>query len=262
MEIWTVANQKGGVGKTTTAITLAGLLAEQGRRVLLVDMDPHGSLSAYFGHNPDQQSLSSYTLFEQRESLNPNLVLSTCKPTDLDSVRVIPASMALATLERQAIGRDGMGLVIGKALAMISSNIDVAIIDSPPLLGVLLVNAIAACEKLVIPVQTEYLALKGLERMLHTLEMMARSRKSRLQPVILPTMFDRRTQASVSSLRQLRNQYGDQVFPGKIPVDTRFRDASKMGRFPHRMNPVGHGVTDYRQFLKWFAGSAPLEQVS
>ncbi|MBB3168397.1 AAA family ATPase [Simiduia aestuariiviva] len=264
MEIWSVANQKGGVGKTTTAVTLAGLLAEQGKRVLLVDLDPHGSLSSYFGQDPDHQAKGAYTLFQQKDELSADELRTLLCNTPIESAYLLPASTALATLERQAIGRDGMGLVVGKALKLMSSIVDIAIIDSPPLLGILLVNALAACDRLVIPVQTEFLALKGLERMTHTLTMMARSRNRALNFAIVPTMFDRRTQASVASLRHLRNHYGDNVFPGRIPVDTKFRDASKAGQYPHVFSPDSHGIDAYRQCLKWLQGQgqASLEQVS
>ncbi|WP_390594938.1 ParA family protein [Simiduia litorea] len=264
MEVWTVANQKGGVGKTTSAITLAGLAAASGKRVLLVDIDPHGSLSSYFGKDPDHQALGSYSLFQYKDKLSQEFVQSLLLPTPMPNVSMMPSSTALATLERQAIGKDGLGLVLGKALGLISSTIDIAIIDSPPLLGILLVNALAACDKLLIPVQTEFLALKGLERMTHTLKMMSRSRPKAIEYAILPTMYDRRTQASVSSLRHLRNHYGELVFPGRIPVDTKFRDASKVGQFPHVFSAESHGVDAYRQCLKWFLTiKAPnLEHVS
>lgn len=264
VEVWTVANQKGGVGKTTSAITLAGLAAASGKRVLLVDIDPHGSLSSYFGRDPDHQELSSYSLFQHKDKLTKAMVETLLQTTPMANVSMMPASTALATLERQAIGKDGMGLVLGKGLGLISSTIDLAIIDSPPLLGILLVNALAACDKLLIPVQTEFLALKGLERMTHTLKMMSRSRPKAIDFAILPTMYDRRTQASVTSLRYLRNHYGDLVFPGRIPVDTKFRDASKVGQFPHEFSTDSHGVDAYRQCLKWFANikSPNLEHVS
>jgi len=251
LQVWTVANQKGGVGKTTTSVALGGLAAEQGMRVLLLDLDPHGSLSAYFRQDPDAQHLSSFTLFQEREALTAASVRRLIVATAYDNLSVLPAATALATLERQAIGQDGMGLVVSRALAKIADDYDLAIIDSPPLLGVLMINALAACQQLVIPVQTEYLALKGLERMVHTLEMMGRSRKSTLDYTIAPTMFDRRTQASVSSLRVIRNNYPDQAWSGKIPIDTKFRDASKAGVPPHLYDPNSRGVAAYGSLLKF-----------
>lgn len=251
MQVWTVANQKGGVGKTTTSVSLAGLAAEAGLRVLLVDLDPHGSLSCYFRQNPDTLSIGSFNLFQERKQLSRDLVIQQVVNTAFQNISLIPSSTALATLERQAIGQDGMGLVISRSLALVADDYDLVIIDSPPLLGVLMINALAACRLLIAPVQTEYLALKGLERMVHTLEMMGRSRKKPLDYVVVPTMFDRRTQASTSSLRVIRNGYRDKVWPGKIPVDTKLRDASKAGVPPHLFQPDSRSVEAYRSLYKW-----------
>ncbi|MFT5084869.1 MAG: chromosome partitioning protein [Lentisphaeria bacterium] len=245
LQVWTVANQKGGVGKTTTSVALGGIAAEAGHRVLLVDLDPHGSLTSYFRLDPDSLESSTFTLFEQRKLLSMATITPLIHPTSYANISFIPASTALATLERQCIG-DGMGLVISRALAIVASQFDLVVIDCPPQLGVLMINALAACNELLIPVQTEFLAIKGLERMLHTLAMLSKSRKHELSYTIVATMFDRRTQASVSSLRAIRNSYGDQVWSGKIPIDTRFRDASKAGVPPHLYEAGARGVEAYR----------------
>jgi chromosome partitioning protein len=250
MHVWAVANQKGGVGKTTTAVALAGLVAEQGQRVLILDLDPHGSLSSYFGQNADTCQRSSYTLFEQHKTLTRDTVEPLIHQTNVPGLEFIPASTALATLERQAIGKDGLGLVVTKTAALVKEKYDLVVIDSPPILGVLMINALAACNHLIIPVQTEFLAIKGLERMVHTLAMLNRSRKHSLEYTIVPTMFDRRTQASVISLRAIKNDYMDNAWPGKIPVDTRLRDASKAGIVPHEYDPGGRAVSAYQSLLK------------
>lgn len=250
MLVWTVANQKGGVGKTTTAVTLAGLAAEQGKRVLMVDLDPHGSLTSYFGENADTCSTTTYTLFEHNRSLTYQSVTDVIHHTKYDGLDFIPASTALATLERQAIGKDGLGLVMTKTAELVSKDYDLMVMDSPPLLGVLMINALAACEQLIIPVQTEFLAIKGLERMVHTLEMLGRSRKKALPYIIVPTMFDRRTQASMGSLRQIKNQFSEHAWAGKIPVDTRLRDASRAGIPAPAFDPEGRAVTAYRSLMK------------
>lgn len=255
MQVWAVANQKGGVGKTTTAVALAGLAASRGKRVLLVDLDPHGSLTSYFRLNPDALPSSTFTLFQERKKLSTSLVGQLVVPTDYQRLSLLPASTALATLERQAIGHDGMGLVIAKALAQLWDDFDLAVLDCPPQLGVLMVNALAACQQLIIPVQTEFLALKGLERILHTLQMMRRSQSRELPFAIVPTLFDRRTQASVSSLRSLRNTYGEQVWPGAIPVDTKLRDASRAGVPPHLFAPNSRGVEAYLSLLNYLSSS-------
>jgi chromosome partitioning protein len=251
VRILAIANQKGGVGKTTTTVALGGLIASAGHRVLLLDIDPHGSLSTWFGIDPDSQALSSYTLFQERKELSLASVKRLVLPTQFANIDVIPATTALATLERQAIGQDGMGLVLSRVMALLADSYDYALIDTPPLLGVLMVNALAACQHLVVPVQTEFLALKGLERMVNTLNMMSRSRKKTLEYTVVPVMFDRRTQASVTSLRTIRNTYPQQSWPGYIPVDTRFRDASKAGIPPHVFDPTSRGVEAYSSLWHW-----------
>ncbi|MES2819718.1 MAG: ParA family protein [Pseudomonadota bacterium] len=250
MRVWAVANQKGGVGKTTTAIALAGLLADAGKRVVMVDLDPHGSMTSYFGHDPDALEHSAFDLFQHQGSVPEGLPAQLLLPTGNANIALLPASTALATLERQSPGKSGLGLVIAKSLAQLWQDYDHALIDSPPLLGVLMVNALAASQQLVIPVQTEFLAVKGLERMVNTLAMINRSRKQALPYTIVPTLFDRRTQASMSTLRLLRNTYPHHLWPAYIPVDTRLRDASRAGLVPSQLDGSSRGVLAYRALLK------------
>jgi len=260
LHVLTIANQKGGVGKTTTTVALGGLAAEQGLRVLLLDLDPQGSLTSYFRKDPDAMELSVFTLFQERKELSYASVKRLIQVTDFPNIEVLPSSPALAALERQAIGQDGMGLVLNRALAQVCDDYDLVLIDTPPLLGILMVNALAACQHLLIPVQTEFLALKGLERMVATLKMMGKSRKRLLSYTILPVMFDRRTQASVGSLRTIRNTYPEQVWPGHVPVDTKLRDVSKAGLPPHQYDAETRGVEAYRSLLKFVQQHLAREQ--
>lgn len=248
MRVWAVANQKGGVGKTTTAVTLGGLLAERGQRVLLLDLDPHGSMTSYFGYDPDTLQNSSFHLFNDQD-LSSNEVKSLLLKTSCEGMTLLPSSMALATVERRAAA-EGMGLKTSRALAQIWDDFDYVLIDSPPVLGALMINALAASERLLVPVQTEFLALKGLERMIRTITMVTRSLKKELNYIIVPTMFDRRTQASVGALRELRNTYTDTIWPSMIPIDTRFRDASREGKPVSQYQANCRGACAYRSLLK------------
>ena len=262
MRVWAVANQKGGVGKTTTSIALAGLLADAGKRVVVVDLDPHGSMTSYFGQDPDALEHSAYDLFLHQGTVPQGLPQRLLLPTSHERIKLLPASTALATLERQSPGQSGLGLVIAKRLAQLWGEFDHAVIDSPPLLGILMVNALAASQQLVIPVQTEFLAVKGLERMVSTLAMINRSRKQALPYLIVPTLFDRRTQASMSTLRALRNSYPEQLWPAYIPVDTRLRDASRAGLTPSQFDPNCRAVLAYRALLKHLLALQPTAQVA
>lgn len=250
MKVWAIANQKGGVGKTTTTVTLAGLLAQRGYRTLLVDIDPHGSLTSYFGYSPEGADLGVYSLFGDGAVPPESLV----KPTRFQNIHVIPAAMALATLDRQLGSQSGKGLVIKRALNQLESRFDFALIDCPPMLGVLMINALAACDHLIVPVQTEFLALKGLERMVRTLAMVTRSRKNGLPYTIVPTLFDRRTKASAESLRLLREKYGPELWGAVIPVDTQFREASGAGIPLPLVAPQARGVVAYTALLDTLLG--------
>ena len=250
MKIWAVANQKGGVGKTTTAVSLAGHLVAQDARVLLVDMDPQGSMTSYFGYDPDDMPKSIYSLFQLDDFTGQNIAPVLTK-TKIPHLTLLPASTALATLDRQLGTKEGKGLVLKKTLAALEPHFDYVIIDCLPMLGILMVNALAACDNLLLPVQTEFLALKGLERMMNTLDMITKSRKTPLLSTIVPTMFDRRTRASSDSLQALREKYNEKVWGSVIPVDTQFREASRQGLPISFMNKSTRGSKAYEALLDY-----------
>jgi len=223
--VWTVANQKGGVGKTTTVISLAGLLAERGLRVLLIDTDPQASLTSYLQYDSDQLPVSLYDLFVEPAQVKAELA-QVILPTDVANISLIPSSMALATLDRVLGNEEGMGLFLKKQLKLVEEDFDFVLIDCPPVLGVMMVNALAVCEQILVPVQTEFLAAKGLERMIKTLQIMRNPHAEDFNYCIIPTMYDKRTRASLNALDALKERYTDKVWDGVIPVDTKFRDAS------------------------------------
>ncbi len=250
MKIWSVSNQKGGVGKTTTVVTLGSLLANWGFRILLVDLDPHGSLTSYFKMNPDEIDTSVYNLFQvagAHKNFDPTPYIVD---TEFRGLSVLPAATAIATLDRQGSKFEGMGLVISRALTTVSSKYDYVLIDSPPMLGVLMINALVACDHLLVPVLTEFLALKGLERMQATLEMINNSQKKIPGYTIVPTMFDRRTNASKHSLLMLRKHYAKHLWKSAIPVDTKLRDASQLGMPAPSYAPTTHSVLAYDSLLQ------------
>ncbi len=247
MAVWTIANQKGGVGKTTSTIALAGLLAEHDHRVLLIDTDPHASLSYYFGIESEDLELSVYDLFTQQSSKEQ--VLQSLCPTQYANIDILPATMGLATLDRTLGNKGGMGLVLKKAIHKLSAEYDYVLMDCPPVLGVLMVNALAAAERIIVPVQTEFLALKGLDRMIKTMDIMQGEQDTPFKYTIVPTMFDKRTKASILSYKKLKDVYADKVWPGVIPVDTNFRNASVVQKVPSDYAANSRGVFAYKSLL-------------
>ena len=250
MKIWAVSNQKGGVGKTTTAVTLAAWLALRGQKVLMVDLDPHGSLTTYFGYEPDDLSHSVYELFQQAANKTSLAIEPIIMSSRFEHLDLLPSSTAIATLDKQLGSKDGMGLVLARSLQSLQGQYDFILIDCPPMLGVLMINALAACEKLLIPVQTEFLAVKGLERMLNTLTMINKAKKQALDYTIIPTMYDRRTRASIETLRDIQQKFERRYLSAAIiPVDTRFREAAMKSIPLPMMNPNTRGATAYNLVL-------------
>lgn len=251
MKVWAVSNQKGGVGKTTTTVTLGGLLTSKNKRVLLVDTDPSSSMTYYFGINSEELEVSLYDLFMQGKEITEEEVLQILCPSTLKGLDILPATMALSTLDRSFGARGGMGLVLKHALDLISEHYDYAVLDCPPIMGVLTVNSLAAADRILIPVQTEFLALKGLDRMLRTMEIMQQSQSEGYKYTIIPTMFDKRTRASLETYKKLRELYGENVWNGVVPVDTKFRDASLAQTPPSVYAPKSRGVFAYDTLLSY-----------
>ncbi len=241
MKIWTVANQKGGVGKTTSTVAIADYLAGQGFRTLMLDLDPQGSLTTYFQQNPDSVIGTAYDIFDQDERVE-------IRDTGFENLSIIGSSIGLANLEKRSETLKGKGLVVKSFVKQLAERFDYVVIDTPPALGMLMINALVASDRLIVPAQTDFLALKGLERMIKVLTMLSSSHVD-LNYQILPTMFDKRTNASKRTLMSLKNLYGARVSPVIIPIDTKFRDASRMGVPPSFLFPDSQGVKAYEKFI-------------
>ncbi len=181
-------------------------------------------------------------------------MVKVIKPTQFENLFLMPSSTAVATLEKQLGSKNGMGLVLKQVLNDVNEKFDNVIIDCPPMLGLLMINALAACKRVIIPVQTEHLAIKGMERMLRSMKMIQRSLNTDIAYTILPTMYDQRTLASKSSLQVLQNDYISQMTEIIIPIDTRLRDASHLGKPLNYMNGDSQGLKAYRRFVNTLTG--------
>ena len=222
MKVWTVVNQKGGVGKTTSAVSIAGSLSMQGFRVLLVDLDPHASLTYCLGYESENLTHSVFDVFDSSVSNIEQVLLKT----NLKNVDLLPSHIALATLDKSMANQAGKGLVIHNMLSNMKQEYDVVIIDCPPVLGVLMINGLVAADHVIIPVQTEHLAIRGLRQMLNTIEQLSSSLQDGVKIKVIPTMFDKRLKACTNAYMLMLNEFRPLVWKGYIPIDTKFRDAS------------------------------------
>jgi chromosome partitioning protein len=260
MRIWAIANQKGGVGKTTTTLAFGRALAALGHRVLLVDLDPHASMTRGFGVPLDPAPRGVLDLF----STPPAALAELLQPSHIPGLDFVCAQSALATLERRSASQPGLGLALQNTLTQQTQQHDYVLLDCAPTLGLLMINALAAADHLIIPTQAEPLALHGLTGMCRTAEMVQRSRQRALQVSILPTMFDRRTRVGNETLKQIQKDHGPRAWEEAIPLDTRICNVEHLtvpgiaGEYP------GRGLSAYRRALEWILAndSRPLEQAA
>jgi len=244
MRIWAIANQKGGVGKTTTTLALGRGLAALGHRVLLIDLDPHSSLTRAFGVPLDPPPAGVLELF----GTPPAELGSLAHGSQVPGLDFICAQAALATLERRSANQPGLGLALQHAMTRHQGQHDYILLDCAPTLGLLMINALAAADRLIIPTQAEPLALHGLDGMVRTGEMVERSRRRPLPQHVLPTLYDKRTRSGVQSLEQLHAQYEGCVWPDAVPMDTRLRDAQGL---TGEAGCSGRGADAYARALAW-----------
>jgi chromosome partitioning protein len=254
MRVWAIANQKGGVGKTTTTLALGRGLAMRGSRVLLIDLDPHASLTRAFGIPTEPQPGGVLDLFD-----DPSRELSSLvRGSEIENLQLMAAQTALATLERRSATQPGLGLALANALSRNASAYDYVLFDCPPQLGLLMVNALAAADHLVIPTQTEPLAMHGLDGMCRTADMIERSRRRPLLVSILPTLYDRRTRTGAETLKLMQQQHGARAWNDAIPNDTRICQVDALTRSsPSDLYP-GRGLSAYRRALDWLLHTEQL----
>ena len=237
------ANQKGGVAKTTSTLNLAVAFKEQGLRVLCVDLDPQGNLTMSQGLNPDEIDRSMYDVLVHKLPIE-EVIQEREIDLAVSSIDLAGAELALASM----IGRER---ALEKAIVSVRERYDYILMDTPPSLGLLTINAFVAADGVIVPVQTEYLSLRGLVQLENTLAMVRENLNPKVEILgILPTMFDRRLLHSREAVDILTENFGDLVYNTKIRKTVRFAEAPVKGQSVLAYDPTGEAAMLYRDLAK------------
>ncbi len=242
-----LCNQKGGVGKTTTTINLGAALAEYGRRVLIVDFDPQGAASVGLGVNPHELDQTVYSLLMERGVQLSDVV----KHTAVEGLDVVPANIDLSAAEVQLVGEVARESVLARALRPAEADYDVVLIDCQPSLGLLTVNALTAAHGVLIPLECEFFALRGVALLIETVEKVRDRLNPRLQiDGIIGTMHDPRTLHSREVLNRVHEAFGDQLLHTVIGRTVKFPDSSVAAEPITTYAPTHAGAEAYRQLAR------------
>jgi chromosome partitioning protein len=243
-----LANQKGGVGKSTTAINLAAALAFQGQRTLLIDLDPQGNATSGLGIDRASITTSIYDVLLKEAEMD-----DAVEPTSVRDLFVVPATIDLAGAEIELVSLLSRENRLKTAIAELDQEFSVILIDCPPSLGLLTVNALTAAHQVMIPIQCEYYALEGLSQLLRNVQLVVSNLNPKLKVggVVL-TMYDGRTKLSKDVSKQVRDHFGDTTYRTVIPRSVRLSEAPSYGEPIEAFDPMSRGAIAYRQLGREF----------
>src|SRR5881275_2197703 len=253
MKIVAIANQKGGVGKTTTAVNLGAALAEIGYRVLVVDLDPQGNATTGLGINARNLDVSVYDVIMHDTPLEDCI-----EPTSLRNLFLAPATIDLAGAEIELVPAFSRELKLRRALDDATGEFDFTLIDCPPSLGLLTVNGLAAAAEVLVPIQCEYYALEGLGQLLKNVSLVQTNLNPRLElSSIVLTMYDARTRLADQVAREVREHFGDTVCRSIVPRTVRLSEAPSFGQPVIVFDSSSRGALAYRELAKVVSGGTP-----
>jgi len=251
--VMAIANQKGGVGKTTTAVNLGAALAELGYRTLVVDLDPQGNATTGLGINARGLDTSIYDVLMRDTPLEDCI-----EPTSLRNLFVCPATIDLAGAEIELVPMFSRELRLRKGLERVLDDFDFVLIDCPPSLGLLTVNGLAAATEVIVPIQCEYYALEGLSQLLRNVNLVQGALNPTLElGAIILTMFDARTNLAEQVANEVRSHFGPKVCRSVVPRTVRLSEAPSFGQPIIVFDPTSRGAIAYRELAKEVSGGAP-----
>ncbi len=242
-----IANPKGGCGKTTTTINLGASLADLNRKVLLIDLDPQCNASIGLGIKPHLLNFSAYDLFSDAETQVNQVIYQT----NLLNLSIVPGNFSLANIENKLKTQKGAGFILRRKFKSIASKYNYILLDCNPSLGVLTLNALVSSKGIIIPVQTQFYALRGLAQLLNLTNIVRRKANPDLSTIrILATMYDVRTNLSHYIIGELQNHFKDRLFKTIIPVNTRLAETPSYGLPINKYAPNSKGAVAYKQLAK------------
>jgi chromosome partitioning protein len=245
-----VANQKGGVGKTTTSVNLGAALAELGFRVLVIDLDPQGNATTGLGIDARNFELSMYDVMMRDASLE-----DCVEPTSMKNLFVAPATIALAGAEIELVPAFSRELKLKRSIETVLDDFDYVLIDCPPSLGLITVNALAAAHEVLVPIQCEYYALEGLSQLMRNVHLVASNLNPQLDiSTIVLTMYDARTKLADQVANEVREHFGTKVCRSVIPRTVRLSEAPSFGQPITAFDPTSRGAIAYRELAKEVSG--------